>query len=140
LWETLNNSFDIKIEPSHNNEYSCFNINNNSTIYVVADDLCAASFTHELLHLYLRLKKVYIGAGFINMVKGSHILTKIFSEPLLNHIGNCLDHIKMFQIYDDLGYEADKFILDFNEFKCKPTELAYLKKITVKRIHIELMQ
>jgi hypothetical protein len=128
LWETLNATLNINVEASNNNEYSCFNINKDSTIYVVPHDLCPDSFTHELLHLYLRLKQVYIGAGFTNMVQSSNTLTKIFSEPLLDHIGNCLDHMKMFQLYEDLGFSPDKFIMDFHEFKCKPTELAHLKR------------
>ena len=128
LWEELNSNFNIKIEKSLNLEYSCFNVDYDSTIYVVPNNLCPASFTHELLHIYLRLHSVYIGAGFSSVIQGSNILRKIFSASLFGHIGNCLDHIKMFQLYEDMGFDADKFILDFHKFKCTPTELADLKR------------
>jgi len=135
LWESLNAAFTIDIELSDNDEYSCFNINKNSTIYVVPHDLSPESFTHELLHLYLRLKETYIGAAFTMMVKDSKTLTKIFSDPLLDHVGNCLDHIKMFQIYDGLGFEPTKFIMDFDKIKCTSSDLKLLKQNYRKRGH-----
>ena len=65
--------------------------------------ICADSFTHELLHIYLRSKGVFIGARLKRKLQSSKTLSIIYSEPLLEHLGNCLDHIKMLPIYLELG-------------------------------------
>lgn len=128
IWDAVSQSFEIKIAPSLNNEYSCYSKNSEATIYVDAKNICVASFTHELLHLYLKVKGIFIGAGFSNQVAASRTLSRIFSGALLDHIGNCLDHIKMFEIYDALGFDSTKFILDFDSHKCSNSEVSNLKK------------
>lgn len=128
LWRTLNEHFKIALEPSSNNEYSVYSINDMATFYVVPENLCPDSFTHELLHVYLRFKKIFISAAFKNTVKRSNTLKNLLSEPLLEHIGNCLDHIKMFEKYSEMGFDPAKFILDYDKHKCSAHELAELKR------------
>lgn len=128
IWNVVSQSFQIEVAPSLTNEYSCYSKNGEATIYVDTENICIAYFTHELLHLYLKVKGVFIGAGFSNQVAASRTLSRIFSEALLDHVGNCLDHIKMFEIYDALGFEKTKFILDFDTHKCLSSELSDLKK------------
>lgn len=62
LWQTLNEHFKIDLEPSTNSEYSVYSINDSATFYIVPENLCPDSFTHELLHVYLRFKKIFISA------------------------------------------------------------------------------
>jgi hypothetical protein len=71
LWDTLNAHFHLDFKPSVNNEYRVYSINDQATFYVPENDLCADSFTHELLHIYLRYKKVFIGAAFINTINSA---------------------------------------------------------------------
>lgn len=128
LWDTLNKHFQIDFAPSANNEYRVYSINDSATFYVPANNLCADSFTHELLHVYLRYKKVFIGEAFINTISCSAILKNLLNDRLLEHVGNCLDHIKMFEKYDQMGFRPEKFILDYHQHKCKPSDLADLKR------------
>jgi hypothetical protein len=51
----------------------------------------------------------------------------MLSEKLLEHIGNCLDHTKTFQIYCDLGFKEEEFQIDFETFKCNKEDLNNLK-------------
>ena len=123
LWNSLNSKFNIRIEPSKNEEYSCFTQRNNAIIYVDERNISRDSFTHELLHIYLKDKEFYLGSSLNLTIAESRILSKLFSEPLLEHIGNCLEHLKMFEIYIELGFKKEEFILDYDKYKCNDDEL-----------------
>ena len=105
LWNQLNEDYNIEVEPSFNNEYSCFTQNDKAVIYVDFQNISKDSFTHELLHIYLKHKEFYLGSSLKLTLQQSNILRKYLSENLLEHIGNCLDHLKMFKIYNDLGFD-----------------------------------
>jgi hypothetical protein len=118
LFEELNKHYEIKIEwVDHTEEYGCYSKNHQSTIYVPKTKICPASFTHELLHIYLRSKGVFIGARLKRKFQASKILLKIYSEQLSEHVGNCLDHMKMLPIYIELGFDRTKFIHDYEKHK-----------------------
>jgi hypothetical protein len=128
LWTALSKVREISIKREKQNIYSAYSIDNKTTIYVPIDGNDPASFTHELLHVFLRTKKVYIGAGLQISIKESKVLSKIFSDNLIEHIGNCLDHIKMFPLFVNLGYEPDKFLSDYSENKLTNNEILCIKK------------
>jgi len=128
LWDMLNATFTITIEPSTNDEYHVYSENSDCTIYVPPHDICADSFTHELLHIYLRHKQIFIGTGFRMTISGSNFLNTILSDKLQEHFGNCLDHIKMYPLYEQMGFSPDKFLYDFNTHKCSPAELKDIKR------------
>ena len=128
LWNILSNLREIKIQREKRNTYYAFSKDYKTTIYVPLGDNDPASFTHELLHVFLRTKDIYIGAGLKGSIKESQVLSKIFSDELIEHIGNCLDHIKMFPDYLKLGYEPEKFISDYSENKLTDKEIAKIKK------------
>jgi len=127
LWNQLNEKFNIEIESSFNNEYSCFTQNEKAIIYVDYQNISKDSFTHELLHIYLKFKEFYLGSSLKLAIYQSNILTKYLSDNLLEHIRNCLDHLKMFKMYKELGFDENLFLLDYNEYKCNSFELGELK-------------
>lgn len=128
LWNSLNSNFNIRIEPSKNREYSCFTQNNEAILYVDESNICKDSFTHELLHIYLKYKEFFLGSSLKLTIAQSRILNRLFSEALIEHIGNCLDHLKMFEIYKALGFRREKFILDYYDYKCTDIELDELNR------------
>jgi len=124
----------IKIEVVNNtSEYRCCSRKSNSTIYVPKSDICADSFTHELLHIYLRFKEIFVGANLKSSIRGVEGLSKIYSDGLLEHIGNCLDHLMMLPIYLELGCDRSKFIIDYHKNKCTNHELEKIKRNWKKR-------
>lgn len=127
LWTELQRRYNITFEKSDNGEYSCFSINDDITFFIVPDNLSKDSFTHEMLHVYLRMKDCYMGAGLKLTIKQSKILSAIMSDKLIEHMGNCLDHIKMLPIYLDMGFNREKFLLDYDTHKCSDNELFSLK-------------
>jgi hypothetical protein len=128
LWTELKEHFNITFEESQNGEYSCYTQNDDVTFYYVKSNLCIDSFTHEMLHVYLRMNDCFIGGGLKNTINQSKILTSILSFELIEHMGNCLDHIKMLPIYLNMGFDREKFILDYHDHKCSNEELKFLKK------------
>lgn len=136
LWNLINLEFKVEIKFSDCNEYSVYSIDKNVTFYVVENDLNADSFTHELLHVYFRIKECFVGAALRQTLSQSNILLKIYSNELLEHISNCLEHLKMFKIYSEMGYENVKFLLDFDIHKCSNEKINSLKKkyISQKKI------
>jgi hypothetical protein len=128
LWERINVTHTVEIQIDQaTDHYRVYTKGNKSIIYVPGNDLSPSSFTHELLHIYLRTKGIFIGGGLVGFVRENLVLQKIFSEPLLEHIGNCLDHIKVFPLYLEMGYEREKFIFDYFEPKLTRIETDNIK-------------
>ena len=128
LFKELKQDYEIKVElVNDTKKYGCYSINNHSTIYVPQSNICSASFTHELLHIYLRSKGIFIGARLKRKTQSSETLSIIYSELLLEHIGNCLDHIKMLPVYLKLGFARDKFIIDYEKKKCTKQEVEQIQ-------------
>ena len=89
IWKLLSENYNIQIEQSKNDEYSCFTLNSDATIYVDLNNISPDSFTHELLHIYLKYKEFYLGSSIKNFIRQDEILSILLSEKLLEHIGNC---------------------------------------------------
>lgn len=128
LWDQLNAKYNIEVLPADNNEYSVFSKENDITFRYVPTNLCTASFTHEMLHVYLRLQGCFVGAGLKNTIQSSRILSRIMSFELLEHIGNSLDHLKMLPMYLEMGYEREKFIMDYHVHKGSPESIKNIER------------
>lgn len=127
LWNELNLVHEIIIQESKFPYYSSFSKNKTTIIYVPPADISPASFTHELLHIYLRTKEIFIGGGLMRSLKNSEKLSNIFSTELIEHIGNCLDHIKMFPEFLRLGYNESTFLSDYYANKLTFDEITKIK-------------
>jgi hypothetical protein len=128
LWDEINSKYQVDLQPSSNSEYACYSKSNTVTFFVPTDNYCPDSFTHELLHVYIRLKEVYIGSNLILRINSSRVLQRVFNDRLLEHVSNCLDHIKMLPVYLGMGFGKDKFLLDYYDNKCTDYELANIKR------------
>lgn len=127
LWNELNKVYTIDIQFEDRAEYAAYSKNEEATIYIPNNKIDSASFTHELLHIYLRTKEIYIGSGLKLFIKENQNLSMIFSDRLLEHIGNCLDHMKMLPEFLKLGYERNNFISDYSKNKLTVEELSEIK-------------
>ena len=128
LWKEFSGKFNINVKYSTNNYYSNFLKDKVCTIYVLRDVPDYASFTHELLHLYLPYHKVYIGGAIKCMLSEKNVLNTIFDAPLYDHISNCLEHIKMLPLFVGMGYPIDKFLKDYYSEKLTVNEVERLCK------------
>lgn len=128
LWNELCENFSIRLEYSKEDNYACFCQGKQASLFVDRDSVCRDSFTHELLHIYLKSKDIYLGNSIRLLVSYDEVLSKILSDNLLEHIGNCLDHIKMLPIYLDKGFRVDKFLSDYTEPKCTENEITLIRQ------------
>jgi len=103
--------------------YGVYSVRDKHIIDVQSDNICFASFSHELLHIYLRSKGVHAGGRLSLMTLSDEKLHTIFNEDLVDHVSNCLDHFKMLPLYLKLGYSIDSFIADFHISKSNAVEL-----------------
>ncbi len=129
LWTELNREHSITVELTDEPHYGVYSINDESTIYVTRNNLNIASFTHELLHIQIRLKEIYFGPSFELLVRESPELSGIITQQLTEHIGNCMSHILMLPTFIELGFDKKEFIEDYDENKCTKKELQDLKAI-----------
>lgn len=128
LWNEINKNFKVSFEKTLQPEYAIYQQAKKVTFYIDENNLCVSSFTHELLHVYLSLKGLHISGGLKNRIMTDDFFKLLFSKNLIEHIGNCLDHVKMLPLYLELGFEREKFISDFYFYKCTETEINELER------------
>lgn len=132
LWNKIDSTYRVNFEISSNGEYGCYSRGNEVTFYIGQGELSKGSFTHEMLHVYFRLNDCFLGAGMSNILLSNNRLGKILSTKLIEHIGNCFEHVKMLPLYLDMGFKKSEFLTDYYEHKCKPSELQIFKKKYLK--------
>lgn len=125
-WNTLRNEYEIVIQKEKIINYSAYSENSKAIIYVPHDNLDSASFTHELLHVFLRTKRVFIASGFALSIKGNKRLSRILSEGLIEQAGNCMDHILIYPEFIHLGYPKERFISDYSINKLTDEDLEFI--------------
>ncbi|MCK0134918.1 hypothetical protein [Arenibacter sp. S6351L] len=128
LWSDLNNTHSISIELNDYPNYASDSENSNSRIIVPKYDIDINAFTHELLHILIRQKELYLGSSFRHLIIGSELLSQLLSDQLLEHFSNCMDHIKMLPIFLELGFDKKKFIKDYDVNKCTKSEIQQLRQ------------
>lgn len=127
LWETMNKRFNITIDYGIEDCYGNNLIKNDCTIYVCRDEEPnPASFTHELLHLYLPSKDIHIGSTIQIFLQEQCPQCLIFNKKLYDHISNCLEHIKTFPIFVEMGYPAQDFIQDYTTNKLTDDDVNFI--------------
>lgn len=124
LWIDLNKSRDIYVKFHDEPYYGVYQINKTSTIYIPKQSYSKDSFTHELLHVLMTTKNIYIGYPLDTYP----VLKKQLYPNLVEHIGNTLQHVKMLPLYLDMGFQKDLFLSDYNDAKFTINDELFLRK------------
>ncbi|MGS0526441.1 hypothetical protein ACU8V7_15945 [Zobellia nedashkovskayae] len=127
LWNTLNSSQNIVLESSFEPNYITNFKEGKITIYIDDKSLNPADFTHELLHIKLKSNGLNIGKYLSDKIAENENLYYLFSKDLIDHIGNCLEHVKMLPIFIDLGFKNNQFLSDYNTKKMSSGQLKEIK-------------
>jgi hypothetical protein len=117
LWNELSEIYEIELIASPEQNYMSKVSGNTATIFIYENDLSATSFTHELLHIYLKSKDVKIAEDFDKAIENSERINTLFSSGLKEHVISCLEHQLMLPIFLKMGYKNQLFTSDFNEPK-----------------------
>jgi len=126
LWNELSEMYEIELIASPEQNYMSKVSGKTATISIYENDLSSTSFTHELLHLYLKSKNVKIVEDFNSALKNSEKLNRLFSNGLKEHVTSCLEHELMLPLFLKMGYENRFFTSDFNEPKMNKKMLGIL--------------
>jgi hypothetical protein len=127
LWSDLQHSFKITVEYHDQPTAEVFSKNKEVQI-LVNKEIDSATFTHELLHLWIESKEIYIGSTLKLLIRENLKLSKVFSPMLLDHIGNTCEHFKMYPKYVSLGYNPSQFLYDNYIHKCTENEIKSLEQ------------
>ena len=128
LWDNLKSDWDIKVEVGDYDSPGVFTKNETAIIYMPKNQLNVPSFTHELLHVFLHAKGARIGNYITLYVREKLRLKNVLSENLIDHIGNCLSHIKMLPMFIQMGFDKRDFLSDYHINKLNDTVIDELKR------------
>lgn len=123
LWNEIKKNYNIKFQKSENNEYAAYQQYKKVIFFIDENNLCPDSFTHEMLHVYLSLNKIHIGGALKLNLLADDFFSTVLTNNLIEHVSNCLEHVKMLPIYLEMGFDRTKFILDYHIFKSDEEEL-----------------
>ncbi len=128
LWNELSNVYKIELIASTEEGYSSTVSDNSATISINENDLSATSFTHQLIHLYLKSKNVKIEEDFYPVLEKSEEINTLFSDGLKEHVAYCLELELKRPLFLKMGYENRLLTSDFNEPKMNKKMLDVLFK------------
>jgi len=117
IYKELRKEYNIKLYLD--NSVSSWLIENDKPIIrTPKDDLNIASFTHELLHLYVEYKGHTRPNIVFNNIFHIDVLISINRAHLIEHITNVNAHKKMFPIFKKLGFKDEEFVQNTGSFFC----------------------
>lgn len=112
LYNELKSEFNISFQIWNNNYAGVYTQSKNAVISFNPKKATSACLAHELLHIWLK-RFNYISSNYLRMALESHpFLSRVFDVKLAEHIGNCMDHFKMYPKFLEMGYEPTDFIKD----------------------------
>jgi predicted metal-dependent peptidase len=109
LYKKLADIYDIKLYLSP--ELNSWEVDNNKPIIrTPKDDLNIASFTHELLHIYLDYLGITHKEDIYYKLFNADVLLSINRALLFDHIYNVSSHKKMYPFFRDMGFQDKDFV------------------------------
>lgn len=143
LWEELNQQYNIVLEIKSGPGYLTNFKDDVITVLIDGKNMDPAPFTHELLHIYLKEKKVLIAGELREQIAQNVNLTGLFSDSLQEQLGNVLEHQKMIGPYRERGFEDEKFVRDYyikimDNQQLEDLMVNYREKGSYKRISVDI--
>ena len=128
-WEQVESKFNVTFSQASDGIYGCYTIGDSVTFYIDYDNLSKDSFAHEVLHAYVSAERCHISGCLKNTIKGNTALDSLFSVSLLDHIGNVMEHMKIYPIYCELGFDKNIFTIDYLESKLTKADVESLRTL-----------
>lgn len=132
LFDELSAVYNIKLFQSDEIKDWCIE-NNKPIIRTPIDDLSIASFTHELLHLYLDYLEITPKEEVYRRIWHIQLIRTINKHFLFDHIYNVSSHKKMYPYFKEMGFKEDDFVKKLGYFT---SNYDYLIISVLKRIKL----
>lgn len=127
LWQEIKVSVQVRIEPSTEPNYGCYWESKDSVIIFVTNTPNPASFAHELLHIKLSIDGLRAGGCFRTVMQQNKVLGSIFTKGAIDHVTNCMEHVKMLPYFLNLGYANEDFLSDYHKSRMNSFYLLFIK-------------
>jgi len=127
IWEATTTVFPVAVEQHSRTHYAFQFTEQRGTIFLSAADWHVEPFTHQLLHLYLRTKKIFLTEWLVRQLREEPLLHWTFSESLFEQIGDHLEHTHMLPLFLEAGLDRYRFIPDFKAPICNPMLLQLIE-------------
>lgn len=118
FWDTVSQSYNTTVQLYEGHHYNTQLSGTSLRMQVPSENVSKELFTHELLHLYLRKKKILITDFLVQQLKREPLLKWSLTENLMEQVGHFLEHVQMLPIYLQAEFERDKFIENFDRPVC----------------------
>jgi len=110
LLSEIRNKMSVTFEIFNKPYFENFSINNSVTVYVNPQIFTNSSVAHELLHAWFRSLGLH-GSNMIYLsAREKPKFSVVFDKKLCDHIGNCMDHYKIYPKFLEMGYVPEDFL------------------------------
>ncbi|MFR0679007.1 hypothetical protein [Dysgonomonas mossii] len=104
LLSEIRNKISVKFEVFNKPYFENYSINDSVIIYVNPKIFKNSSVAHELLHAWFRGLGLH-GSNMIYLsAREKPKFSVVFDKKLCDHIGNCMDHYKIYPKFLEMGY------------------------------------
>lgn len=113
IFDKVSNKYNIKLFLD--SSLNSWLVDNNQVIWTPKDNLNIASFTHELLHIYL---------DYLGICSKKFIFKELFcvdvlislNRGLFDHVYNVSSHKKMYPYFREIGFKDEEFVQSTGPF------------------------
>jgi len=129
LLSEVRNKMSVKFEIFNKPYFENYSINDNVIIYINPKVFNNSSVAHELLHAWFRGLGLH-GSNMIYLsAREKPKFSVVFDKKLCDHIGNCMEHYKIYPKFLEMGY-ASKDFLSSKGMQC---DINSIRKLCIQR-------
>jgi hypothetical protein len=109
---------EVDIQICKGKDYSHRVVERKAIIYVPGNNYSPALFTHELLHIWLRKKQIFVTDFLLQGLEKESLLNWSVSDNLFEQMGHFLEDVKILPEFIRLGFGESEFAEDFLVPRC----------------------
>lgn len=137
-WNEISEVFHPSIQL-YDGKYCHYHIFQSTVqFFIPAANSCRDTFTHELLHVWLRSKGIFITEFLLRQLKEAPLLCWSFSEHLFQQIGHSLEHVKMLPYFIEAGCTKEMFSEEDQQFRFTTLQLQIIRSGMVRYSKVPL--
>jgi len=120
FWDEIHEVFVPTVLLCESRHYAFHLFEKKAQFFVPVSNLSKEAFTHELMHIWLRSKNIFITNFLLNRLREEPLLYWSFTDNMFEQLGYWLEHVKMLPYFIGAGFKKEKFTEDYDQYKCSP--------------------
>ncbi|MEP7376017.1 MAG: hypothetical protein ABI675_21655 [Chitinophagaceae bacterium] len=126
IWDEVTTKYDLSIQLYNGREYRHQLFQGKAVILVPELNNSIELFTHELLHIYIRTKRLFITEYLLQRLKAEPLLYWSLTDNLFEQVGHYLEHLHILPIYLTCGFDRSNFFEDYELQPCSSLNIQLL--------------